>query len=329
MNILVVGGAGYIGSHLVKYLQTNEENIIVVDNLQNGHIESVNVEFFYKIDIRDKKKLSKVFKKHKIDCVIHLAANSLVSESMIKPLEYYDNNVYGLQCLLEIMNNYNVKNIIFSSSAAIYGEPKSFPITEDFTSNPTNTYGETKLSMEKMMRWVEKIHGIRYISLRYFNAAGADSSALIGEDHNPETHLIPLILQVPLGIREKFFVYGDDYETKDGTCVRDFIHVVDLAAAHYLSIKYLIRTKKSNIFNLGSGVGYSVKEVIDACRKVTNHPIPIEVKARREGDPATLIASSKKANNILKWNPKYNSIEKIINDAWNWHKKNPRGYVKR
>ena len=326
MSILVVGGAGYIGSHTVKYLQEKGEEVVVVDNLKNGHIESISVEYFYKIDIRNKHEISNVFSKHSIDTVVHFAANSLVGESMEKPLDYYSNNVYGMQCLLEVMKEYNVKKIVFSSSAATYGEPDQIPIIESSITNPTNTYGETKLAMEKMMKWVDKAYGIKYVSLRYFNASGADPSGDIGEDHSPETHLIPLILQVPLGKRDKIYIFGDNYETKDGTCVRDYIHVLDLASAHYLSVKYLRDNNESEIFNLGSGQGYSVKEIIDVSRKITNHAIPSEVKDRRPGDPAVLIASSDRANIILRWRPQYDSIEKIIRDAWEWHKKNPEGY---
>jgi UDP-glucose 4-epimerase len=326
MTILVVGGAGYIGSHIVKYLQDLGEEVIVVDNLQKGHRESIDVNFFYQIDIRDKDKLSKVFKKHSIDTVIHFAANSLVGESMEKPLDYYNNNVYGMQCLLEIMKDFNVKRIVFSSSAAIYGEPNKIPILESCNATPTNTYGETKLAMEKMMKWVDNAYGIKYVSLRYFNAAGAHPSGVIGEDHSPETHLIPLVLQVPLGKRDKIYIFGDDYATKDGTCIRDYIHVLDLASAHYLSVKYLNDNNPSSTFNLGSGEGFSVREIIEVARKITGNSIPAEVKERRVGDPAVLIASSEKAKKILNWQPKYNSIEKIITDAWNWHKNNPNGY---
>jgi UDP-glucose 4-epimerase len=245
---------------------------------------------------------------------------------MENPLDYYNNNVYGMQCLLEIMKDFNVKRIVFSSSAAIYGEPNQMPILESCNATPTNTYGETKLAMEKMMKWVDNAYGIKYVSLRYFNAAGAHPSGVIGEDHSPETHLIPLVLQVPLGKRDKIYIFGDDYATKDGTCIRDYIHVLDLASAHYLSVKYLNDNNPSSTFNLGSGEGFSVREIIEVARKITGNSIPAEVKERRVGDPAVLIASSEKAKKILNWQPKYNSIEKIITDAWNWHKNNPNGY---
>jgi UDP-glucose 4-epimerase len=326
MAILITGGAGYIGSHTVKYFLDQNENVVVVDNLQSGHNNAVNVDHFSKVDIRDKEALDMVFKNYNIEAVIHFAANSLVDESMKKPYEYYHNNVYGMMCLLDVMKENNVSKIVFSSTAATYGEPKNVPILEEEETNPTNTYGETKLAMEKMMRWFDQAYGIKYVSLRYFNAAGAHESGIIGEDHYPETHLIPLILQVPLGQREKIYIFGDDYPTEDATCIRDYIHVMDLASAHYQALEYLRKDTSSEIFNLGNGNGYSVKEVIDVARKVTNHPIPAEVKDRRPGDPAVLIASSEKAKRILGWKPKFDSLEKIITDAWNWHQKNPEGY---
>lgn len=326
MPILITGGAGYIGSHTVKYFQKQNEEIIVVDNMQSGHEESIQVDNLYKIDIRDKEQLDKVFKKHNIEAVIHFAANSLVGESMEKPYEYYHNNVYGMLCLLDVMKENNVNKIVFSSTAATYGEPKNIPIMETDETNPTNTYGETKLAMEKMMKWFDRAYGIKYVSLRYFNAAGAHESGTIGEDHHPETHLIPLILQVPLGKRDKIYMFGDDYPTEDGTCIRDYIHVMDLASAHYKALKYLRKGKNSDIFNLGNGNGYSVKEVIETTRRVTGHPIPAEVKERRAGDPAVLIASSDKAKKVLGWKPQFDSLEKIIKDAWNWHKNHPEGY---
>ncbi|MFJ8234240.1 UDP-glucose 4-epimerase GalE [Ureibacillus sp. NPDC094379] len=326
MAIMITGGAGYIGSHTVKHFLDKQEEVVIVDHLQSGHRKCVEVEYFYEIDIRDQEAMDQVFNNHKIEAVIHFAANSLVGESMEMPYEYYHNNVYGMMCLLNIMKDHHVNKIVFSSTAATYGEPTNIPILEADETNPTNTYGETKLTMEKMMKWFQQAYGINYVSLRYFNAAGAHESGEIGEDHTPETHLIPLILQVPLGQREKIFVFGNDYPTDDGTCIRDYIHVMDLASAHYLALDYLRKGNRSDIFNLGNGNGYSVKEVIEVARKVTNHPIPAEVKERRVGDPAMLIASSEKAKNILGWKPQFDSLEKIITDAWNWHVHHPTGY---
>lgn len=326
MAVLITGGAGYIGSHTVKYFTEKDEEIIIVDNLQSGHRESIEDNTFYNIDIRDKDEMDKIFKKHNIEGVIHFAANSLVGESMKKPYEYYHNNVYGMLCLLDIMKKNNVNKIVFSSTAAVYGEPKSIPILEEDITSPTNAYGETKLAMENMMKWFDIAYGVKYISLRYFNAAGAYEDGSIGEVHNPETHLIPLILQVPFGQREKIYVFGDDYPTEDGTCVRDYIHVMDLASAHYLAFEYLREGNNSDIFNLGNGNGYSVKEVIKRAREVTGHPIPVEIVERRLGDPAVLVASSKKIKDILKWEPKFESLEKIIEDAWRFHKERPKGY---
>ncbi|PFG04507.1 UDP-glucose 4-epimerase GalE [Bacillus sp. es.034] len=326
MTILITGGAGYIGSHTLKYFLDQNEEVVVVDNLQSGNRDAVDIEHFYEIDLRDKEALSDIFKTHTIEGVIHFAANSLVGESMEKPFEYYHNNVYGMLCLLDVMKENNVNKIVFSSTAATYGEPKNIPILEEDETNPTNTYGETKLAMEKMMKWFDQAYGIHYVSLRYFNAAGAHESGTIGEDHDPETHLIPLILEVPLEKREKIYIFGNDYETADGTCVRDYIHVMDLASAHYKALEYLREDHDSNVFNLGNGNGYSVKEVIDVARKVTGHEIPSELKERRSGDPAVLIASSDKAQSLLGWHPQFDSLEKIIGDAWNWHREHPKGY---
>ncbi|NLY20361.1 MAG: UDP-glucose 4-epimerase GalE [Tissierellia bacterium] len=326
MSILVTGGAGYIGSATIKYLQSKGKEIVVVDNLQTGYRNSVDVDKFYKIDLRDMDSLDKVFKENEIEGVIHFAANSLVGVSMTDPYTYYDNNVYGTLCLLKTMMENDVKKIVFSSTAATYGEPKNIPILESDITNPTNPYGETKLTMEKMMKWFDYAYGIKYVSLRYFNAAGAHKSGEIGEAHNPETHLIPLILQVPLGQREYVSIFGDDYDTPDGTPIRDYIHVMDLADAHYLAYEHLVSGNDSDIFNLGSGTGFSVKEVIEIAREVTGHEIPAVVEARRAGDPAVLIASSAKIKDVLGWNPQYDDLKVIIEDAWRWHKNHPNGY---
>lgn len=329
MAVLVLGGAGYIGSHTVYELIEQGQETVVIDNLQTGHLDAIHPDAkFYQGDIRDKEFLDNVFKKEKIDAVIHFAANSLVAESMTDPLKYYDNNLYGTMILLKSMVENNINKIIFSSTAATYGEPENIPIKETDKTEPINTYGETKLSMEKMFKWVSEAHNIKFVSLRYFNAAGAHKSGKIGEDHNPETHLIPLILQVPNNKRENIKIFGDDYETKDGTCIRDYIHVTDLAQAHILAIEYLKKTGKSDIFNLGNGVGFSVKEIIETARKVTGHPIPSVICPRRFGDPAQLIASNKKAEQILGWKPVYVNPEDIIASAWKWHKNNPEGFKK-
>ncbi len=327
MAVLVLGGAGYIGSHTVYELIEQGQETVIIDNLQTGHIDAIHPDAkFYKGDIRNKEFLDNVFKKEKIDAVIHFAASSLVPESMTDPLKYYDNNLYGTMVLLKSMVENNIDKIIFSSTAATYGEPENIPIKETDKTEPINTYGETKLSMEKMFKWVSKAHNIKYVSLRYFNAAGAHKSGKIGEDHTPETHLIPLILQVPNNKRENIKIFGDDYETKDGTCIRDYIHVTDLAQAHILAIDYLKKTEKSDIFNLGNGVGFSVKEIIETARQVTGHPIPAVICPRRAGDPAQLIASNEKAEKILGWKPVYVNPEDIIASAWKWHKNNPDGF---
>lgn len=329
MTILVLGGAGYIGSHTVKELCDAGENVVVADCLATGHKEAVNKKArFYKGDIRDGAFLDEIFTKEKIDVVMHFCAFSLVGESVVDPIKYYDNNMGGAIMLLKKMHEYGLNKIVFSSTAAVYGEPERVPIMENDKTEPTNPYGETKLSMEKMFKWASKAYGINFVSLRYFNASGADQTGFIGEDHNPETHLIPLILQVPLGKRKFISIFGTDYPTPDGTCIRDYIHVTDLAQAHILAAKYLMAGNKSDIFNLGNGVGFSVKEVIETARKVTGHPIPAKEEGRRAGDPAQLIASSAKAREILGWKPEHDSLEEIIASAWKWHKNNPMGYEK-
>lgn len=329
MAILVLGGAGYIGSHTVYELIDAGKEIVIADNLETGHIEAVHPKAkFYHGDIRDRAFVDSVFESEKIEGVIHFAANSLVGESMTNPLKYYDNNLCGTKVLLESMVAHGIDKIVFSSTAATYGEPERVPIQETDRTEPTNTYGETKLSMEKMFKWTGVAHGMRFVSLRYFNACGAHVSGNIGEAHKPETHLIPLILQVPNGQREFISIFGDDYATKDGTCIRDYIHVTDLAQAHILAMDYLMNGGESNIFNLGNGVGFTVKEVIDTAREVTGHPIPAKTTPRRAGDPAQLIASSDKARTVLGWNPQHADLKEIIETAWNWHKNHPNGFAK-
>lgn len=327
MSILVCGGAGYIGSHCVYELVERGEEVIVVDNLQTGHIKAINPKAkFYKGDIRDFDFINNVFKENDVEGVIHFAANSLVGESMQDPIKYYNNNVHGTEILLKAMIENDVKKIVFSSTAAVYGEPNKIPIEETDKTEPTNTYGETKLAMEKMMKWADKAYGLKYISLRYFNVAGAHENGLIGEDHMPETHLIPLILQVPLGKREKISIFGDDYDTKDGTCIRDYIYVKDLIEAHLLAFNKLREGYNSDVFNLGNGFGFTVKEMIEAAKAVTGQDIKAEVCERRAGDPAVLVASSKKAKEILGWEPKVKDVQSIISSAWNFHKNHINGF---
>ena len=328
MSILVCGGAGYIGSHMVAELLENGQDVVILDNLEKGHKDALLGGKLYIGDLRDKEILNKIFTENNIEAVIDFAAYSLVGESMTEPLKYFNNNVYGTISLLEAMKEHNVKYIVFSSTAATYGEPECVPILEDSKTIPTNAYGESKLLVEKILNWCDKAYGIKYTTLSYFNAAGAHINGKIGEDHSPETHLIPLILNVALGKRDEILIFGDDYDTKDGSCIRDYIHVSDLASAHSLALKRLMNGGESRVYNLGNGTGFSVKEMIDIARKVTGHEIPAKVAPRRAGDPAILIASSEKAMKELNWKPKFNSVETIIETAWNWHKNHPNGYEK-
>lgn len=328
MKLLVLGGAGYIGSHTAGELIDNGHEVVVVDSLVTGYKEAVPKKaVFYQGDLRDKAFLCDLMKNEKVDAVIHFAAFSLVGESVVNPLKYYENNLYGTKVLLEAMIENDVDKIVFSSTAATYGEPENIPILESDRTCPTNPYGETKLAMEKMIAWTAKAHNLRYVSLRYFNACGAHKSGEIGEAHNPESHLIPLVLQVPNGKREFVSIYGTDYDTPDGTCIRDYIHVTDLAKAHILAVEYLMNGGESDIFNLGNGIGYSVKEVIDTARKVTGHPIMAKEEERRAGDPARLVASGQKAKDILGWEPVIKDLNDIIESAWKWHSKHPDGFL--
>ena len=327
MAILVLGGAGYIGSHTVYELIDAGREVVVADNLQTGFRAAVHPKAkFYRLDIRDRGALDTLFQAEAIEGVIHFAASSQVGESMSDPLKYYDNNLHGTMVLLQSMVSHGVDKIVFSSTAATYGEPERVPILENDKTSPTNCYGETKLSMEHMMGWVSQAHGLRYVALRYFNACGAHPSGAIGEAHDPETHLVPIILQVPNGKRDYVSIYGDNYPTKDGTCVRDYIHVTDLAQAHILALDYLLKGGENNVFNLGNGVGFTVKEVIDPARAVTGHPIPAEVAPRRAGDPAQLVASSQKAKDVLGWKPRYDDLATILSTAWAWHRSHPNGF---
>lgn len=328
MKILVLGGAGYIGSHTVYELIDAGNEIVIIDNLETGHMKAVHPQAkFYKGDLRDRSFVDSVLDTEKnIDAVIHFAANSLVGESMVNPLKYYDNNLCGTKVMLESLVAHGIDKVVFSSTAATYGEPQSIPIVETDPTRPTNCYGETKLSMERMFYWTGVAHNLRFVSLRYFNACGAHISGQIGEDHNPETHLIPLILQAASGKRDHISIFGTDYNTVDGTCVRDYIHVTDLAQAHILAVRYLMDGNKSDIFNLGNGVGFTVRQVIDEARKVTGVDIKVVEEGRRAGDPATLIASSDKAKSVLGWKPEYADLTKIIETAWKWHSEHKNGF---
>lgn len=327
-NILVTGGAGYIGSETVRALaESGSFTPVVFDNLSTGHKESVPRDVtFIKGDIQDEQAVADTLGEFNIDGVIHFAAFSLVGESMTDPAKYYTNNVEGTLHLLLGMKKAGVKNIVFSSTAAVYGEPKTVPIREDAGQNPTNVYGRTKLVIENMMKDFGAAYDLHYVALRYFNASGAGEGGAIGEDHHPETHLIPLIMQAALGKRDHIAIYGTDYPTKDGTCIRDYIHVRDLAEAHILAMKYLLDGGRSDYFNLGSEKGFSVREMIEAAKKTTGVDFKVTEEKRRPGDPAVLIASSEKIRKVLGWNPVHSSLEEILSSAWQWHKTHPDGY---
>ncbi len=315
--ILVMGGAGYIGSHTVKHLLDNKYDVVVVDNLIYGHEEAVDSRAkFEKADLLDKASLRKVFDKHNIDAVIHFAAFAYVGESVQNPQKYYQNNVVGTINLLDVMLEYGVKKIVFSSTCATYGEPQYTPIDEKHPQNPINPYGRTKLMIEQIFADYEKAYGLQHIALRYFNAAGCSSDGSIGESHNPETHIIPLVLKAITGERSSIKVFGTDYDTRDGTCIRDYIHVEDLALAHRLAVEKL--GSYNGCINLGTGVGTTVKEIITAAENVSGKKCPVELDERRTGDPARLFADNRKAKEILGWNPKYLNVEDILKTAWNW-----------
>lgn len=324
VKVLVTGGAGYIGSHTVRVILKKGYEVVVYDNLVNGHRKSLprGVELI-EADLADVEKLDLVFAKYKFDAVVHFAGFIEAGESMKDPVKFYRNNCVNTLNLLETMMKHDVKNMIFSSTAALFGYPDQMPITEDTKMCPINVYGETKLIIEHMLRDFDIAYGLKSICLRYFNAAGADFE--VGEDHDPETHLIPLILQVALGKRKEIKIFGTDYNTDDGTCVRDYIHVTDLAEAHVLALKRLLETGKSDQYNLGNGKGYSVRDIIETVREVTGHPIPAVKAERREGDPPILIADSTKIKKELGWTPTHD-LKAIIKSAWEWHKKNPEGF---
>lgn len=325
-TILVAGGAGYIGSHMVALLVKRGYEVIVADNLRTGHWQAVKgAKKLYVGDLRDNAFLEQVFSENDIDGVINFAAFSLVGESVTNPLKYYGNNVEGAMSLLNAMKVHGVDKMVFSSTAATYGEPEKQPIEEHDRTEPTNPYGATKLAIENMLKWCDRAYGIRYAALRYFNAAGSDTETGIGEDHDPESHLIPLVMKTALGQRDHIGIFGEDYPTADGTCVRDYIHVNDLAEAHLLALEYLAGGGSSDVFNLGSGDGYSVKEIIETARRVTGREIKATVEPRRAGDPSVLIASNKKAAEVLGWKP-VRGLEQIISDAWAWHSSHPDGY---
>lgn len=327
MKILITGGAGYIGSHCVKMLKDKAE-IVVVDNFSTGHKSALDKDIkYYEADIRDIHQMDKIFKDEKVDAVIHFAAKSLVKESCEKPFEYFENNVYGTLELLKAMVSNNVKKIVFSSSAAVYGEVESPVITEDLPLNPSSPYGETKVMMEEIMKWFDKAYGVKYVSLRYFNVAGAYSDASIGEDHHPETHLIPIVLSCVLGKKESLDVYGDDYPTRDGSCIRDYVNVEDLIDGHIKALDYLFKGGESDIFNLGTKTGSSVFDIIHAAEEVSNKKINYSVKERRSGDPASLVASIEKAQKVLGFENKH-SLKDSISSALEFHAKHPEGFPK-
>ncbi len=324
MRVLVTGGAGYIGSVVTEQLVNDGHNVVVYDNLSKGHRGAVvDGADFVEGDLFEGDKLRQTLGDNRIDAVIHMAASSLVGESVEKPAKYYQNNVVAGLVLLDAMHECGVRRIVFSSTAATYGEPEAQPIFESAPTNPTNTYGETKLAFERAMNWYEKAHGLRYASLRYFNAAGASEKC--GEDHDPETHIIPITLQAAAGKRAHVEIFGEDYPTPDGTCIRDYIHVIDLARAHILALDVL--SERSAIYNLGcGGDGYSVRDVIDTARRVTEKEIPVRMGQRRAGDPAVLIASSDKIKSELGWQPQFQDLGVIIESAWRWMQAHPDGY---
>jgi UDP-glucose 4-epimerase len=325
-KILVAGGAGYIGSHFVWLAIQQKREIVVYDSLVKGHPEAIQGVKMVEGDIADTEHFGRILKEENIEYVVHFAADIEVGESFENPKKYYVNNVVKTNAMLNTMLDCGVKKIIFSSTAAIFGEPEEIPISEDARQVPTNPYGDTKLAIERMMRWYDGPHGLKSICLRYFNAAGAAENGEIGEAHDPETHLIPLVLQVANKKRENIHIFGTDYPTRDGTCIRDYVHILDLAEAHLLAMDYLDSENQSDYFNLGNGEGFTVREVIETARKVTGHAIPAVETGRRGGDPAVLVASSEKIKKVLGWKPKYASLEKIIQTAWTWHAAHPEGY---
>jgi UDP-glucose 4-epimerase len=326
MNILVTGGAGYIGSHTVLELVGRGHRVVVLDNLSKGHRAALQGVELVHGDTGDSVLVRELFKKHGVEAVVHFAASSLVGESVRQPAAYYHNNVIKGLALLDAMVESGVRCLVFSSTAAVYGEPVEVPIPEGHPTVPTNPYGATKLALEGAMRWYGEAYGLRCVSLRYFNAAGADPSGEIGEDHDPETHLIPLVLKAAAGLLPHLEVFGTDYPTPDGTCVRDYIHVIDLAAAHVLALDALAAGAPSAVYNLGNGNGYSVLEVIQAAEEVAGRPINVRYGPRRPGDPASLVAGSAKIMDKLGWQPRFADLKVIIDTAWRWHSTHPHGF---
>lgn len=326
MNILVTGGAGYIGSHTVLELINRNHRVVVLDNLSKGHRAALGGVELVQGDTSDTVLLKELFKKHRIEAVVHFAASSLVGESVRQPADYYHNNVVKGLALLGAMVESGVQCLVFSSTAAVYGEPVEVPIPEEHPTVPTNPYGATKLALEGAMGWYGRAYGLRCASLRYFNAAGADPSGEIGEDHDPETHLIPLVLKSAMGLIPHLEIYGTDYPTPDGTCLRDYIHVSDLAAAHALALDALASGTPAAVYNLGNGNGYSVLEVIKTAEEVVGRPIKVKCGPKRPGDPAALVASSRRIMDELGWQPRFADLKTIIETAWRWHSGHPAGF---
>lgn len=317
--ILVTGGAGYIGSHVVLALQAAGFEVLVLDNLSHGHREFVPPEILQTMDLEDRAGLARLFAEHPIEAVVHMAAFIEVGESVRKPDVYYRNNVYGTLCLLEAMVAAEVRALVFSSTCAIYGEPQALPLTEDHPQNPLSPYGAGKMTVERILGDFDTAYALRSVAFRYFNAAGAHPEVRIGEDHRPESHLIPLVLDAAMGRRSLITIFGEDYGTPDGTCVRDYIHVCDLADSHVLGVKYLLGGGASDAFNLGNGNGFSVREVIETVERVSGRQVTVQVGTRRPGDPAVLVGSSARARQLLGWAPRFDSLETIVSTAWEWH----------